>query len=376
LNNMSFKKMKKIGFFVLFLCFAWCKTMAQVNYLKESNEDFKKRMQWFADAKFGMFIHFGLYSQLGGIYNGKTVGEYAEWIQANADISREDYAKLINTWNPKNFDADKVVKLAKEAGMKYLVITTRHHEGFCLWDSEYTDFDIANSQMKERDLIKELSVACKKQGIVFGTYYSIIDRHHSSQYRNEEGNDNNARWFHVKMIPEKKEEYITYMKNQIRELIEKYDTEILWFDGDWADWWDMKNGEDLYNVGPTAAGIIPVYEQYPLLKLDEWLKINGEAIFGTRPWKVQVEADARFTSKGNFVYAAFLKWAGDEFKLKAVKPVEGSKITMLGVPGNLDWTWDEANGLTIKYPKQKARPTSCSYACALKFRLNRYKIRC
>lgn len=273
MNNMSLKKMKKIGFFVLFLCITWCKTMAQVNYLKESKEDFKKRMQWFADAKFGMFIHFGLYSQLGGIYNGKTVGEYAEWIQANADISREDYAKLINTWNPKNFDADKVVKLAKEAGMKYLVITTKHHEGFCLWNSEYTDFDIASSQMKERDLIKELSVACKKQGIVFGTYYSIIDWHHSSQYRNEEGKDNNARWFHVKMIPEKKEEYITYMKNQIRELIEKYDTEILWFDGDWADWWDMKNGEDLYQYIRTLKPSIIINNR--VAKRDQFKKDFG-----------------------------------------------------------------------------------------------------
>ncbi|MBA4410470.1 MAG: hypothetical protein C0397_13735 [Odoribacter sp.] len=123
------------------------------------------------------------------------------------------------------------------------------------------------------------------------------------------------------------------------------------------------------NVGPTAAGIIPEYEQYPLLKLGEWLATNGEAIYGTRPWITQVEGDARFTSKGEFVYATFLKWQGEEFKVKAVKPVPGSKISMLGVPGNLEWTWDATNGLTIQYPREKARPTSCSYAWAFKIQV-------
>ncbi|WP_372650754.1 alpha-L-fucosidase, partial [Draconibacterium sp.] len=98
----------------------------QVNYLEESTEDFEKRMKWFTDAKYGMFIHFGLYSQLGGIYDGNDEGKYAEWIQANQQIPKSDYVKLIETWNPKNFNANKIAKLAKNAGMKYLVITTKH----------------------------------------------------------------------------------------------------------------------------------------------------------------------------------------------------------------------------------------------------------
>ena len=130
-----------------------------------------------------------------------------------------------------------------------------------------------------------------------------------------------------------------------------------------------KNGNFDINVGPTAAGLIPEYEQYPLLKLGEWLSTNGEAIYGTRTWKVQEEGDACFTSKGDNVYAIFLKWQGDEFRLKSVKPAEGSKITMLGVPGDLKWKWDESNGLTIYYPRQKARPTSCSYAWAFKINI-------
>lgn len=217
------------------------------DYLNESQEEFKERMQWFVDAKFGMFVHFGLYSNLGGVYNGKAIDGYAEWIQSTADIPSAEYAKLIDTWNPKNFNADEIVKLAKEAGMKYLVITTKHHEGFCLWDSQYTDFDIASSPVRGRDFIRELSAACKKYGIKFGTYYSIIDWHHLSQERNGNGKDSWGWWAQIAMKSGKKAEYVTYMKNQIKELIENYDTDILWFDADWVDWWTLEDGKELYN---------------------------------------------------------------------------------------------------------------------------------
>ncbi len=206
-------------------------------------------MQWFLDAKYGMFIHFGLYSQLGGIYKGNDEGRYAEWIQANQQIPKSEYSKLIDTWNPKKFDADKIVKLAKKAGMKYLVITTKHHEGFCLWNSDYTDFDIDNSPMKGRDFIKEISDACKKYGIRFGTYYSIIDWNHPSHdipNTAEEIDSSHNRWMDLKLVEGKKAEYVQYMKNQIKELIEKYDTDILWFDGDWVGYWTLEDGNDLY----------------------------------------------------------------------------------------------------------------------------------
>lgn len=156
--------MKKANFILicaLLICISGL-FKAQVIYLNESKQDFDKRMKWFKEAKFGMFIHFGLYSQLGGEYKGKPGGGYAEWIQADLDIPSDEYAKLINTWNPKDLNPDKIVKLAKDAGMKYLIITTKHHEGFCLWDSAYTDFDIASTPMKGRDILKEFADACKK----------------------------------------------------------------------------------------------------------------------------------------------------------------------------------------------------------------------
>jgi len=232
--------------FTLLLLITFGFAQEPVNYLEESEADFTKRMQWFTDAKYGMFIHFGLYSQLGGIYKGNEEGRYAEWIQSNQDIPANEYAKLIQTWNPKDFNAPKIVKLAKKAGMKYLVITTKHHEGFSLWDSEFTDFDIAESPMKGRDFVKELSDACKKEGIHFGTYYSIIDWHHPSQAVKIDEKTKKNNWGQISMKSDRKAEYVNYMKNQIKELIENYDSEIIWFDADWVDWWTLEDGKDLY----------------------------------------------------------------------------------------------------------------------------------
>jgi alpha-L-fucosidase len=218
----------------------------QPDFLHEPQSEIDGRMQWFDDAKYGMFIHFGLYSQLEGEWEGEIYKEYAEWIQANADIPTQVYAMLTSTFNPKDFNAEFIAKTAKAAGMKYIVITTKHHEGFCLWDSEYTNFDVASTPFAGRDILAELSAACKKYDLKFCTYYSIIDWHHPSQERNIDGNDRWGHWGNVRMKSGKKAEYITYMKNQIRELVENYDTEMLWFDGDWVYWWDMASGEDLY----------------------------------------------------------------------------------------------------------------------------------
>lgn len=216
------------------------------DYTAESKEEFNNRMQWFTDAKYGMFIHFGLYSQLGGEWNGKIIDGYAEWIQAKADIPAQEYTMLVTTFNPSDFNADFIAKTAKDAGMNYIVITSKHHEGFCLWDSKYTNYDVASTPFAGRDILKELSIACKKYDLKFCTYYSIIDWHHPSQERNIDGDNRGEKWRHIRMKSNRKQEYITYMKNQIRELIENYDTEMIWFDGDWVFWWDMTSGENLY----------------------------------------------------------------------------------------------------------------------------------
>jgi alpha-L-fucosidase len=211
-----------------------------------AKSDLDARMQWFAHDRFGMFIHWGVYTVLGGEWQGKHIGGYAEWIQAGADISKEQYVPLSQKFNPTQYDPEKWVLAAKAAGMKYIVITTKHHDGFCLWPSQFTTYDIDNSSPFQRDILAELSAACKKHGIKFGTYYSLIDWHHPSQLPNADAKGGWEKWGQISMKPGRKQEYVTYMKNQIKELIEKYDTELMWFDGDWATWWTPEDGDDLY----------------------------------------------------------------------------------------------------------------------------------
>jgi alpha-L-fucosidase len=218
------------------------------NLKEESLEAYNSRMDWFVNAQYGMFIHFGLYSHLGGEWKGEQVEWYSEWIQASRSIPREEYAEIINDFNPAGFDADFIARTAKEAGMTYLVITSKHHEGFCLWDSEYTDFDIAGSALKGRDLLAELSEACKKYGIKFGIYYSIIDWNHPAQNPSLTGKRPMQRWGQTLFEKGRKQEYIAYQTNQIKELIQNYDPDLLWFDGDWVTWWELEDGIDLYNT--------------------------------------------------------------------------------------------------------------------------------
>lgn len=309
---------------------------AQNNAQGESAADFDKRMQWFKDAKFGMFIHFGLYSQLGGIYKGKAYDGYAEWIHANANIPSKEYASLLSTWNPKNFDADKVARLAKSAGMKYVVLTTKHHEGFCLWDSRYTDFDIASTPMKGRDIVKEMAEACRKYGLRFGTYYSIIDFHDESQYPNAAGTDGWSRWGNLLMIPEKKEAYITYMKNQLKELIENYDTDILWFDGDWVKWWNMQSGTDLYQYLRTLKPSIIINNR--VAKREQFKRDFGtpeQEHPGSKPdhyW------EACYTMNGSWGFKKEdQKWktSADIYqKLKEINGMGGNLLLNIGPDGN------------------------------------------
>ncbi len=225
---------------------------------EESLQDYKARMAWFAEAQYGLFIHFGLYSQLGGQWKGEEVDWYSEWIQASKDIPREEYAKIIHDFNPVGFDADKIVRAAKEAGMTYLVITSKHHEGFCLWDSAYTEFDVASSPFAGRDILAELKAACERYGLRFGIYYSIIDWNHPSQEPTMQGKHPFSRWGHTFIKPGQKETYLAYQTNQILELIESYDPALLWFDGDWTNWWTLQDGIQLYNTIRQASPSIIV----------------------------------------------------------------------------------------------------------------------
>ena len=186
------------------------------------------RMDWWRNAKFGMFIHWGLYAVPAGEYKGAT--NYGEWIMQEAQIPKEEYEKFAPQFNPLKFNADEWVSMAKNAGMKYIVITSKHHDGFCLWDSKVSDYDVIDRTPFKRDIMKELSDACKKHGVVFCMYHSIMDWHHP-----DENKTNIAKY---------REEYL---KPQLKELVTKYDPGVLWFDGEWVEEWTEEQGQELYD---------------------------------------------------------------------------------------------------------------------------------
>ena len=127
--------------------------------------------------RFGLFIHFGAYADLAGVWQGKKIEKLGEQIQRHADISQEDYQEVVKQFNPSNFDADAIVKLAKQAGMRYIVLTTKHHDGFSMFETKHSDFDIVDYTPYKKDLLKELSEATKRHGLKLGLYYSTPDWH-------------------------------------------------------------------------------------------------------------------------------------------------------------------------------------------------------
>jgi alpha-L-fucosidase len=204
------------------------------------------RMAWWRDARFGMFIHWGLYAVPAGDYNGKRSKEIGEWIMSWANIPRAQYEQFAPKFNPEKFDAAEWVRIAKDAGMKYMVITSKHHDGFSMFDSAVTTYDIVDATPFKKDPMRALADECKRQGLKFAFYYSIMDWHHPSQYVDAAGKDPTAGHGQTKMRDGRKQEYVDYMKAQLRELVTKYDPAVLWFDGEWVDWWTEEDGQDLY----------------------------------------------------------------------------------------------------------------------------------
>src|SRR5690606_15899084 len=132
-----------------------------------------QRMEWWREARFGMFIHFGTYAQWGGTYQGyKQARGGAEWIMSRCKIPVSEYVDMAKSFNPVKYDADAWAKMAKDAGMKYLIITTKHHDGFALFDSKASDWNVVKSSAYQKDMIKPLAEACRKYGLKLGFYYS------------------------------------------------------------------------------------------------------------------------------------------------------------------------------------------------------------
>jgi len=341
----------------------------------ETEEEKDQRMEWWREGKFGMFIHWGLYAIPAGEWKGKKVHGIGEWIMHRANIPVEEYEPLQKQFNPVKYDPEKWVALAKEAGMKYIVITSKHHDGFCLFDSEHTDWDVMETPYG-KDLLKPLANACHEAGIEICWYHSIMDWHHPKAHS---------------------EEYFDYMRKQLKELLINYgDIGVLWFDGEWIkEWsqekgvelekfcrslqpdlivnnrvgkrkqgspgdfgtpeqhipptgipgWDWetcmtmndtwgyksydhnwkstedlirklvdivsKGGNFLLNVGPTAEGEIPEASIERLKAIGRWMDLNGESIYGTTANPFKRLPWGRCTQKPGKLYLHVFDWPAD-----------------------------------------------------------------
>ena len=214
--------------FFLFLILISVNLYSQ-NYIP-SEENLEAR-KWFSDAKFGLFIHWGVYSILGD----------GEWVMNNQNISIDEYEKLPSFFNPIEYNPREWVKTAKSAGMKYITITSRHHDGFSMFDTKANNYDIIDSTPYKRDILKMLAEECRKEGIKLFFYYSLLDWHNDDYFpRGRTGNDipgrNEGNW----------ENYIDFMKIQLTELLSNYgDIGGIWLDGHWdqKEWDGEKFGK-------------------------------------------------------------------------------------------------------------------------------------
>lgn len=228
------------------------------------------KMNWWYESRFGMFIHFGSYSYL-------AQGEWA----MSGNYTKNTYQTQVSAkFNPTNFNAGTIARLAQRAGMKYLVITAKHHEGFCIWPTAVKSFKSIDTTklydlreytaFKTRDILKELKDSCDAVGVKFCLYYSILDWNHPSQEISRGSSANNWYTFSTMASETARTNYIADMKAQLKELTDTYHPAILWFDGDWtynygnynyattpADkWWTKADGEDLQNY---LRGLIQIF---------------------------------------------------------------------------------------------------------------------
>lgn len=191
--------------------------------------DRQQKMAWFRQAKFGMFIHWGLYAIPAGYWKGQRAPGIGEWIMNRARVPVKEYEQLAKQFNPVRFNADQWVQLAQDAGMRYMVITSKHHDGFALFDSKVSTFDVADATPFGRDILKELSQACQKRGVPLGFYYSQAQDWH------EPGGAGNTWDFGPDEEKDKSGAFDKYLREkalpQVRELLTGYGPVcLIWFD--------------------------------------------------------------------------------------------------------------------------------------------------
>lgn len=413
----------------------------QTKPVQETAAQRDARMAWWREARFGMFIHWGVYSVPAGTYDGKQIPSIGEWIMNNASIPMATYAAYAKEFNPTKFDADQWVSIAKNAGMKYIVITSKHHDGFAMFHSKASGYNIYDATPFKRDPLAELAAACAKQGMKLGFYYSQAqDWGHAGGAAIRKNDRKTDHW-----DPGQDGSFDDYLKTvalpQVREILTNYGpVAVLWFDTPTAamtkeraqpfvdllhelqpgivwnnrlgggflgdtetpeqyvpptgfpgrDWetcmtinntWGYKSydtsfksydtllhnlidiaskgGNYLLNVGPTAEGVIPQPEVDRLEQIGEWLKINGDAIYGTTasPFKRAVDF-GRVTRKSDKLFLHVFDWPKDGVLWVPVS----SKISKAYLMGDPDSALpismvDRGTAITVNAPVADAPAT-------------------
>ncbi|RLD84225.1 MAG: alpha-L-fucosidase [Bacteroidetes bacterium] len=286
-------KLLNLLLLIFFLNLTVNKIIAQLP--KETPEQKKERMFWWTDARFGMFIHWGLYA----------MPARHEWVKRYERISNEDYQKYFEMFNPDLYNPREWAKMAKNAGMKYAVITTKHHEGFCLFETKFTDYKATNTPVN-KDLIKEWVDAFRAEGLGIGFYYSLLDWHHPDYTidRNHPQSASSDKEYDKLNKGKNMDVYRKYIKDQVKELLTNYGKiDIIWLDYSFPSRKDYKHGKDrkdwdsenlLKMVRELQPGII-VNDRLDLLnvkggwdfttpeqyKVSKWPEKNGVKV----PWE-------------------------------------------------------------------------------------------
>ena len=425
-----------------------------------------KLEQW-KDLKFGLLMHWGTYSQWGIVESWSLCSEDEDWcrrkIKNYADYCR-DYTRLITTFNPVKFDPGKWAEAARYAGMKYVIFTTKHHDGFCMFDTKLTDYRITSDNCPfhsnpRANVTKEIFNAFRAQGFWTGAYFSKPDWHCNDYWAEEWATPNRNVNYSIKKYPQRWQKYCDFTFNQIHELVSEYGkVDILWLDGGWVDpkndqdinmpkiadmarsfqrdllivdrtvtgkyenyrtpeqeipdklleypWetcmtmassWSYvpgdiykpankiihmlvdivcKGGNYLLNIGPSPEGVWADSAYARLREIGDWMKVNGEAIYRSRPVAPYKSGNICFTSgPDGALYAIYL--AGqDELVMPAAIIVNGldvpagARVTMLGSKIRLNWKEEQGTGFRISIPDSLQKNPPCRHAWTFRITKN------